>query len=65
LLLSTFAAAHLLIVVFCHCRQCRCSPSAADCPPHLFSHHRPPPHPPSSSTSSYCCPYSAAARAAH
>jgi hypothetical protein len=37
--LSAFAAAHLLIVVFCHCRQCRCSPSATNRPPHLFSCH--------------------------
>ncbi len=43
--LSTFAPAHLLIVVFCHCRQRRCSPSAADHPPHLFSRRHPPPHP--------------------
>jgi hypothetical protein len=63
--LSAFAAAHLLIVVFCHCRQRRCSPSAADRPPRLFSRHRPPPHPPLSSTSSYHCPYSSTAHAAH
>ncbi len=54
--LSAFAAAHLLIVVFCHCSQHRCSPSATDRPPRPVSHRRPPPHPPSSSTSSYRCP---------
>ncbi len=43
--LSAFAAAHLLIVVFCHCRQRHCSPSAANRPPRLFSPRRPPPHP--------------------
>ncbi len=52
-LLSAFAAAHLLIVVFCHCHQRRCSPSATNRPPHLFSCRCPPPHPPSSFTSSY------------
>ncbi len=44
-LLSAFAAAHLLIVVFCHCHQRRCSPFAADRPPRLFSRRCPPPHP--------------------
>jgi hypothetical protein len=43
-LLSAFAALHLLIVVFCHCRQRRCSLSATNCPPLLFSRHYPPPH---------------------
>jgi hypothetical protein len=43
--LSAFAAAHLLIVVFCHCCQHRCSPSAADHPQRLFSRLHPPPHP--------------------
>jgi hypothetical protein len=43
--LSAFATAHLLIIVFCHCRQRRCSPSAADRPPRLFSRRGPPPHP--------------------
>jgi hypothetical protein len=56
LLLSAFAASHLLIVVFCHCHQHCCSPSAVNRPPHLFSRRRPLPHPPSSSTSSYCHP---------
>ena len=54
--LSAFAAAHLVIVVFSHCCQRHCSPSAADCPLHLFSHRHPPPHPLLSSTSSYHCP---------
>ena len=40
--LSAFAAAHLLIVVFCHCRQRRCSSSAADRPARLFRPRRPP-----------------------
>ena len=43
--LSAFAAAQLLIVVFCHCRQRCCS-----------HRHCPPPHLPLSSTSSYHCP---------
>ncbi len=64
-LLSAFAVVHLLIVVFCHCCQRRCSPSAANCPPRLFTCRCPPPHLPLSSTSSYRCPYPAAARAAH
>jgi hypothetical protein len=64
-LLSAFAAAHLLIVVFCHCCQRCCSPLAANRPQCLFSHHHPLPHPPLSSTSSYRHPNSAAARAAH
>ena len=50
---SAFDAAHLLIVVFCNCRQHRCSPSTTDRPPCLFSRHCPPPHPPSSATSFY------------
>ncbi len=64
-LLSAFAAAHLLIVVFCHCCRCRCSPSAADCPLRLFSRRCPPLHPPLSSTSSYHHPSSAGAHAVH
>ncbi len=53
---SAFAAAHLLIVVFCNCRQRHCSLSTTNPPPHLFSSRCPPPHPPLSATSSYCCP---------
>jgi hypothetical protein len=55
-LLYAFAAAHLLIVVFCHCCQHHCSLSATGRPPCLFSHRCPPPHLPPSSTSSYCRP---------
>ena len=50
---SAFAAAHLLNVVFCNCRQCRCGPFATSRPPCLFSRRRPPPHPSLSTTSSY------------
>ncbi len=55
-LLSAFATAHLLIVVFCHYCQRRCSLSTANHPPRLFSRHCLPPHPPSFSTLSYYRP---------
>ncbi len=52
---STTATTHLLIVVFCHCHQHCCHPSATNRGCLSFASSTVSLQPPLSSTSSYCC----------